>query len=152
MSGIIISVHYKKREELLEKTLLFIKNLKIDLSYSNMTLSAIIEKYANNEYYSPLSFLSDCFKKIADGGDIPDSWKVGVEKEKLYTKQEKEKLVNLGFFLGSVGLDGQLNMLELYENYFAAFYGKAHENKEKYSKTAIITGTFLGFGVFVLAV
>lgn len=152
MLGIAISLHFKKREEILEKTLLFIKNIKTDLSYSNLPLGAIIEKYAKNEYFSSPDFLSLCLNKIKDEEDIPDAWKESVEAEKLFSKREKEKLISLGMFLGSSGLDEQLNMLELYENYFQDFYSKAHENTQKYSKTAIITGTFLGFGIFVLAV
>ena len=152
MTGTRISLYYKKRETVTEQTLLLIKNIELDLSYQCLPLMRIIEKYASMPTYSALDFLPLCIRKAESGKDIPVCWKESVEQSRIYTEFEKEKLIGLGSFLGTVDTQGQLNILALYENYFASFYSKAKENTERYSKTALITSIIMGFGVFVLIV
>ena len=60
LSGVTVSSHLKKRKELLEAVLAFLGSLKIEFRYSALPLERIAEKYAKEENYRSLSFLSQC--------------------------------------------------------------------------------------------
>ncbi len=150
LSGVTVSSHLKKRKELLEAVLAFLGSLKIEFRYSALPLERIAEKYAKEENYRSLSFLSQCLSEIQDGADFPFAWKRAVENERLFSPSEKAKLSQLGSLLGTSDAQQQVNMLCIYEEYFRTYYENSSETYNKFSKPAIFTGIFMGLSLFVL--
>lgn len=150
LTGIAVSSRLKKRKELLEAIVSFIGCLKIDFSYSVLPLERIAEKYAKEENFRSLSFLSQCFAEIQNGADFPLAWEAAIQNTHLLSLSEKAKLSGLGSLLGTSSAEQQVNMLCMYEEYFKAYYKTSAETFDKFSKPAIFTGIFMGFALFVL--
>lgn len=152
ISGIRISMRLKERAALLEKTLLFINSMKLDFEYSALSLDLIIQKYAFDELYFPMRFLKICYEEMQNGTDFPIAWKNSLMCPSLYNEEEKSKLLALGEILGTSNCQAQMNILNFYTVYFENFNIKAKKNSEKYGETSILTGIFLGIGLFVLLI
>lgn len=142
----------KKRAQLLENTKLFIDCMKLDFEYSALSLESIIQKYANDEIYSQLSFLKVCEDEMKKGTDFPIAWKNALATSSLYTKEETGKLMTLGGVLGTSDCNAQINILSIYSDYFEKFRKSSEMMAEKYGETAVFAGVFLGFGMFILLI
>lgn len=151
-TGMMISLHLKKREALLERILLLLCSMKIDFGYSVLPLERIIEKYAVQEAFKSVGFLKSCFVKMQDGEDFPFAWKESVESSELLSGDEKSKLLGLGSELGTSEAKEQINLICIYEDYMKNYLKKANEACEKYCKASIILGLFSGFAAFILLV
>ncbi len=142
----------KKREEVLDSVLNFIRTMKLDFEYSALPLESIIYAHFSEDSGKNFNFLKNCFWFLQSGKDFPVAWKSAVENETYLSKKEKAKLLTLGSFLGQSSLRQQLEILSVYEEYFKSFHLKAKEQSEKYCKTAVIVGAFSGFGAFIFLI
>ena len=74
----------------------------------------------------------------------------GKSEKKLWLK--KQKLKSLSGLLGTSDINGQKNMLTLYNSYFSAYYEKASKEYEKYGKMCVTLSAVMGMGIFILLV
>ena len=148
--GIHLSTRLKKRKILLEKTLLFLKTMKTDFSYTSVSVPSLIKKYSEEGLYQELSFLKDCADYMNKDMDFPLSWGKGVSENQYFSREEKNKLTAFGNVIGTSDLKSQLNIIEIYCGYFNELYLNANKKYEKNSEVLILTFTFIGVGLFVL--
>ena len=150
-TGMKMSALLKRRVSLLEETLSFLVNLKIELLYRCDTVQNILIKLSAISLCSNLDYISFCCDELRNGNDFPSSWKKALNKSNLpYNREEKAKLVSLSDFLGTTDIDSQNTMLTLYKEYFNAFYEKALQKEKKYSRLYSTAGFVSGLGVFIM--
>ena len=96
-----------------------------------------------------LSFL-DRFSAADRYADFHGEWKKGISSFIYYKSEEKEKLLQLGSFLGTTDMSGQLSAIALHLAFFEVFHKNAVADYEKYGKISTLLGVFFGASVFIL--
>lgn len=151
MIGLSFALRLDSRVSLLEKTVLFIEGIKIEMQYTHSSLPLIIQKFACQETFEQIQFIKACGEKIKNKEDFPTAWETSVKENIcIYKNEEIDKLLSLGLILGTSNLDGQLSMLSMYSNYFSIFLNESKNQKDKYANIAVSLGVFIGLGLFVL--
>lgn len=150
--GISSSLRLKRRASLLEATVILLEGIKMEMEYTQCPLDEIICKYAGVKPYSSINFIKECYHLLENGEDFPTAWSNSVKLSSLYMSQEKEKLLQLGMLLGTSDSTGQVNMLEMYIEYFKQFLQKARKKSDSYSGVSVYIGVFCGFGMFILLI
>lgn len=148
--SVIISLRLQKRAEILDKTYLLLTEIKMLLEYSRPPLYELIARMAEKDCYRGL-FIFECREEMKEGTDFPVAWTDAVGKRSLYKKEEKEKLIQLGSFLGTCDLESQLTVLQMYMITFDEFRKEARYKKQKYAATTIFVGVFCALGLFVMS-
>ncbi len=123
----------------------------IHIEYTHSSLTDLIFLLVKSDIYKELSFLYECKKLIEHGTDFPIAWVSSIENSRLlYTKAEKEKLIQLSQVLGASDVKGQINILSVHSKFFESFLIKAQETKNKYSSLIVLCFCFFGCLIFVL--
>lgn len=152
LAGLKTSTLLKKRVNLLENTVSFLLNFKIELQYRGDTLYVLLRKISELSVSKKLDYIKQCCENLEAGLDFPEAWKKAVKESSApYTAEEKIKLISLAEHLGTTDVDSQSTILALYGEYFTAYLKKAHEVNEKYSKLCSALGFVSGFGFFIMA-
>ncbi len=150
LSGMKASLFLKKRVVLLENTFLFIKALKLEIEYKNETIFKILKL---SPYRKRLSFIEYCCNELVKDVSFSSAWKNGILKSREnFSADEKEKLINLGYLLGSSDLKTQSEILNLYCEYFKNFKEKAEDLNRKYGNTVFLLGILFGLAIFIMII
>lgn len=151
-AGIYISTLLKKRSEYLEKTVLLIECLILEIEYSSETLYEIIKCFSLRNEFKCLDYLLNCNSLIEEGVEYPNAWSDSVSKSKFFNKNEKEKMLQLGRILGSSNMQTQKRKMKIYLEYFNNFLFVSKKAEEKYASVFLYSGTLLGFGLFIIII
>ena len=111
-AGIWFSKRLKERECFMSSVILLIKELTVQIKYTNSEIGSMLKAASQNEAYQNLLFVSSC-TDIGENGDFHPLWNDGVKKQPYLTSADRELLFALGERLGETDLDGQLSFLEL---------------------------------------
>ena len=148
--GILISKKYQSRvKELKEmKSFLAIFATKIKLTYE--PIPQIFEELGNKEN----SNISYIFKKASRKmKEMPagDAWLQALEMQNTELKKEDiEVLKGLSNLLGKVDLEGQINEIELVDNFLDSQIKKAEEESKKSTKMYKTLGITVGLAMVII--
>lgn len=151
IAGVYFSKRLKERENILAAAVLLIRELSVQIRYTNSEMGEMLKSAAQNESYKKLLFVTSC-EKTDEKGDFHRYWKEGTARQPYLTTKDKELILSLGDKLGSTDLDGQLSFLEMTEEIFKERQNQAfadYRNKGKvYRSVGILCG--LALGIIVL--
>lgn len=151
--GVISSTKLKTHITILEKTLIMLEEMKIQLNYLNVPIFDLLTNLSEKEYLKGLFYLKECHSDLEQGIDFPRAWKNSIENAShLYKTDEKERLLQLGCNLGASSTENQLNILDLQIVYFTEFLENAKNQSEKYGSTITALGVLSGCMVFILVI
>lgn len=148
--GMSLYSRLKKRKAFLGEILLFLSDVKIEIEYISLPLCEVLKKIQYSGICSNLGFIGDCLCKIDEGEDFCSAWNESVNLSQLpMKKEEREKLAELGSFLGASDLNGQVSMLSLFYETFSAYCKRADEDFEKHGKTCVTVSVIMAVGIFI---
>ena len=149
-AGIWFSGRLKERERFMSSVILLIKELTVQIKYTNTEIGAMLKSASQNEAYQNLLFVTSC-TDISENGDFHPLWNNGVKKQPYLTPADRELLLALGDRLGETDLDGQLSFLELTCEMLKKQQQEASENYRKkgrmYRSVGFLCGLALGIMV-----
>ena len=148
-----VSLRLKKRVSLLEETVSFIVNLRLELQFRADNLYSLLSSLSALASCRSLGFITESKEKLKTDDSFSSVWRETVKGSALpYRADEKEKLISMADFLGTSDKETQSELLNLYEKYFMTFLKKAEIENEKYSKLCVMLGFVSGMGVFIMVV
>jgi len=150
-AGIYFSRQLKERERIMTAAILLIKELEVQIRYTNAEIGDMLRNSADNEAYQKLLFVTEC-RKIEEKGNFHNIWSEGVKRQAYITERDRELLIALGERLGETDAEGQLSFLEMTEEMIKGQQQQAesdYKNKGKmYRSVGILCG--LAMGIMVL--
>ena len=150
-TGVWFSKRLKERERFMSSVILLIKELTVQIRYTNTEIGVILKTASQNEAYQNLLFIAAC-ANISENGDFHPLWNDGVKKQPYLTPADRELLFALGDRLGETDLDGQLSFLELTCEMLKKQQQEASENYRKKGRMYRSVGFLCGLaaGIMVL--
>lgn len=149
-AGIWFSKRLKERERFISSVILLIKELTVQIKYTNTEIGVMLKAASQNEAYQNLLFVTSC-ADISENGDFHPLWNDGVKKQPFLTPADRELLFALGDRLGETDLDGQLSFLELTCELLKKQQQEAAENYRQkgrmYRSVGLLCGLALGIMV-----
>ncbi len=155
-SGFYFSKKLKEREERLCSVLMLVKELSVQIRYTNAKIGDMLKSASQNSAYGKLSFVTEC-ALLNENEDFHRVWSEGVKKQPFLDQRDRELLLSLGEHLGETDSEGQLSFLEMTESMLS----EQREEKKRYvsfrraslrscggdnSALIIERGTFYGCG------
>lgn len=148
-----MSARLKKRVSLLEETVSFLVNLRLELQFRSDNIYSLLLTLSELTACKNLVFISESLKRMKTDNSFSVVWKETVQNSFLpYKDEEREKLMSIADFLGTSDKETQGVLLRLYEEYFVVFLKKAERENEKYSKLSVMLGFASGLAVFIMVV
>ena len=144
-----MSLLLKKRVDVLDETVLFLNSLMGEIEFSRMNITDIIFSFSSGEAMKNLSYLNEIHHSD-DQYDFHGQWKSSLSSFAYYKSSEKNKMLQLGDFLGTTDMCDQINIIRLYLSFFEKFRSNAVSEYEKYGKISSLLGLFTGASVFIL--
>lgn len=150
--GILISKKYLNRVKDLKemKNALNMFSTKIKFTYEPIpqTFKEISQKTKPN--------ISNIFKNVCEKMNTQNAgkaWEEALEESNTnMTKEDIEVLKNLSNLLGKVDIEGQVNEVELVENFLDTQIELAEEEKQKYVKMYKTLGITIGLAVVIILI
>ncbi len=135
----------------MDETIIFLNTLCAEIEFSKMSILKILSYFTKEASMKSLCFLND----FSDG-DVPENfhsvWKHSINTFPYYKSEEKEKMLQLGSFLGTTDVENQLKTIRLYLFFFESYRDNAVNEYEKYGKISALFGLFIGASVFLLLI
>lgn len=113
-AGLYFSFRLKEREKVMSAVMLLIKELSVQIRYTNSEIGEMLRAAARNEAYERLLFVVLC-SDMDSGENFHEKWNEGVNNQPYLTVRDREVLTALGDRLGETDCDGQLSFLEMTE-------------------------------------
>ena len=135
----------------MSSVILLIKELTVQIKYTNSEIGSMLKHASQNEAYQNLIFVTSC-AGIGETGDFHPLWNDGVKKQPYLTPTDRELLFALGDRLGETDLEGQLSFLELTCEMLKKQQTEAAENYRKKGRMYRSVGILCGIaaGIMVL--
>lgn len=148
-----MSALLKKRVLILEETVCFIVNLKLELMYKADNLLTLLSGISGISICKNLEYINLCCDGLRKGDPFNNVWKSAISENRLpYKVEEKTKLISLGEFLGASDKESQAEILSLYEELFTVFLKRAQLENEKYSKIYVMLGFLTGMCILIMVI
>ena len=150
-SGFYFSKKLKEREERLCSVLMLVKELSVQIRYTNAKIGDMLKSASQNSAYGKLSFVTEC-ALLNENEDVHRVWSEGVKKQPFLDQRDRELLLSLGEHLGETDSEGQLSFLEMTESMLSEQREEARENYGKKSGMYRSVGLLCGLaaGIIVL--
>lgn len=148
-TGIWLSKRLKERERFMSSVILLIKELTVQIKYTNSEIGFMLKNASQNEAYQNLLFVTAC-AHLSENGDFHFLWNDGVKKQPYLTSADRELLFVLGDRLGGTDLDGQLSFLELSCEMLKKQQQEAAENYRKKGRMYRSVGLLCGLAVGII--
>ena len=150
--GILISKKYSNRvQELKEfKSALIILKTKIRYTYDPIPeIFFDIAKNLNSNISNVFSIAANKMDILAAG----DAWNLAIKFEMLNINDEDRMVLrNLSKLLGKTDLEGQINQIDITENYLEEQIKKAETQREKSEKMYRTLGMIIGLTIVIVLV
>ena len=138
ISGLYFSKRLKERENMLSALILLIKELSVQIRYTNSEIGEMLAAAAQNQSYKKLLFV--------------EKWEEGAIRQSYLTAKDRDLILSLGDKLGSTDLEGQLTFLEMTEEIFKERQKQAfavyRDKGRVYRSVGVLCG--LAAGIIVL--
>ncbi len=116
-AGFSFSTSIRRKITRLETEKKLTEDISTLIRYRSLTLREIISQIAESPGYAETEFI-----KYASSADryIPfaESWKSGIEKDRILSNTERDILEKMGYELGTTDAEGQMAVLNIYRNQF----------------------------------
>ncbi len=150
--GILISKKYLNRvkdlKEIKNALNIFIAKIKFTYEPIPQTFNEISQKVKPN--------IANIFKEASkkmENENAGKAWEKALEESNTsMTKEDVEILKKLGNLLGKVDIEGQVNEVELVENFLDTQIELAEEEKQKYVKMYKTLGVTIGLAVVIILI
>lgn len=149
LAGMKISLLLKKHLTVLEETIGFLNSLIAEIQFSKKGIPEILLILSSAPSMQNLTFLKS-FSDSREFTDLREAWLNSISSFSGYKSDEKEKMLQLGTFLGTTDTDNQISTIKLYLAYFSEYRDRARSYYEKNGKLSSLLGMFIGASVFVL--
>lgn len=113
LCGMFFSIQLREREKTMSFVLLLIKEITVQIRYTNSEIGDILRSAAQSTELKRLYFLEGC-REIEPNTDFHEIWNSGVKKQPYLNTRDRELLIGLGDRLGQTDTEGQLSFLEMY--------------------------------------
>ena len=147
--GLFFSLRLKEREKTMSSVLLLIKELTVQIRYTNTEIGDILTSAANNVEFNGLYFVCEC-SKLNEKGNFHFLWKEGVKKQPFLEAKDRELLNTLGDNLGQTDTEGQLSFLEMYEELIKKNLEQAAKDYADKGKMYRSVGLLCGLAVGIM--
>ena len=152
--GKFLSQKYSLRLEELEKIYNLLNILKTKLKFTYEPLPEIFEEIAENEKNN----IGEIFKKAKEKmyeNTASQAWEITInetEKENKtnLSKSDMQILKSLSKLLGQTDLEGQINQIEITQNFLQTQIKEAVNEKQKNEKLYSRLGTTIGLAIIII--
>lgn len=150
----IIGIKYSKKFENRYKNLKEIKNMlnifKTKIKYTYEPLPEIFNQISKNTYEEVGEIFfkaSEKMKKI----NAQDAWRKSIDESNIeISKEDKNVLKGMSKLLGKTNIEGQINEIELTENFLNKQIEDAEKEKNKNVKLYKTLGITIGLAIVIL--
>lgn len=149
MMGMKISSLLKKRITVLEETVYLLNSLISEIEFSGIDIVKILSSLSAGASVKSLQYLNK-FTDFEMYGDFHKEWYSSVASFPYYKSEEKDKMLQLGSYLGTTDTKSQIATIRLYFTYFENYRDSAVKEYEKYGRVSSLFGLFTGASVFIL--
>lgn len=149
--SVSVSLKMKKRARVLEATYYMLSEIKLSLAYSCLPTDELVSQLSRKDCYAQ-TFICECKTKLDNGSDFPDAWSESVLHANIFRPDEKQKLLQLGGYLGTSDLERQVSVIDMYLISFDEYRKEAQTKSKKYADTIIYVGVFCALGLFVMMI
>lgn len=142
-----------KRIDLIEKIILLIRNLKIQIEYSKLPLVELFDNALKQGDFKELRFITNTVKEIKNGEQFYPAFKRETEqfmKSSALRKNDVDLLNSFAFQLGNTDLSGQIQNCEAYIELFTQLADSLKQKAQGKIKLYNSLGLFAGFLSFVI--
>ena len=150
--GILISKKYSNRVQELKEFKSALNIFKTKIRYTYDPIPEIFLEIAKNLN----SNISNVFSIAANKMDIlaaGDAWNLAIKFEMLNINDEDRMVLkNLSKLLGKTDLEGQINQIDITENYLEEQIRKAETQREKSEKMYRTLGMIIGLTIVIVLV
>lgn len=147
--GMKLSSSLKRHLTVLEETVVLFNSLVTEIEFSKAEITKILGRFSDEPSMKTLSFLRG-FKETGDYDDFHALWSEAVSAFPYYKREEKEKMLQLGTFLGTTDVNNQMSMIRLYLNCFGEYRERARSEYEKQGRIYSLLGLFIGASAYIL--
>ena len=150
--GVLYSKKYKSREEELKEFKRALNIFKTKIKYTYEPIPDIFSEIATNFSGN----ISNVFRKSSEemiNNNAGESWKIAIDN--VYTnlnKEDKDVLKSLSKQLGKTDIDGQVNEIELTDNFLDLQIEKAGKERQKNEKLYKSLGLVIGIGFVIVLI
>ena len=151
LAGMNIATLLKKRVAIIDETIIFMDSLIAEIGFEKITLPQILHRLSEDALIGNLYYL----KAFNDGSEYIDfnhRWCENIKSFPYYKNYEKDKLIQLGNFLGTTDADSQINTIKIYLSFFENYRKNAMNEFDRFGKTSPLFGLFAGAAAFILLV
>lgn len=134
---------------MLEKIYLLLCEMKLTMEYACLPMYELICVLSAKGCYEG-TFIIPCKELLDKGQEFPDAWRISVRNDAYLSAPEKDRLLQLGGFLGTSDLKSQVSVIDMYIISFDEYKKEAVLKSRKYAGTVIYTGVFCALGLFVM--
>ncbi len=134
---------------MLDETILLLNSVMAEIQFSKADIVKIISEISFESAVKNLSFLEN-LSDIPVYEDFRSAWQKSINLFPYYKREEKERLLQLGSFLGTTDVDSQIDTLKLYLSFFEVYRFNSQNEYEKYGKASSLFGFFIGASIFIL--
>ncbi len=134
---------------MIEQTIVFLNSLTAEIEFSKVSIIKILAAFSAEPSFKNLLFLNS-FSGFTDYDDFHSLWTESISSFAYYKSEEKEKMLQLGAYLGTTDVKNQINTIKLYKTFFENYRNNALSEYDKYGKVSTLFGLFTGASVFIL--
>jgi len=149
--GMKASLSLKRHVTVLDETVVFLRSLVSEIEFTKSGINIILARFSAESTMKSLVFLKN-FTDAECYSDFHGLWRKSIGGFPYYKSREKEKMLQLGSFLGTTDVTGQTEMINLYISYFSEYRSKAKEEYESRGKMYSLLGLFTGAAVYILLI
>ena len=145
------SFRIRRRARILETTYMMLNEMKLTFEYACLPMYETVSRLNEKSSYSE-TFIPECKRLLDSGTDFPAAWSASVSTAKGLSRDEKQKLLQLGGLLGTSDLGSQLSVMDMYIRSFDEYRKEARLVSKKYADTCLYAGLFCALGIFVMLI
>lgn len=146
-AGKCYSVLLIRRIRELERSILLIRQIEMQLGFFQTPAAEIILSLAGHPELSTLKYLHTCAERIEQGTPFPTAWQEAVEQESgrsALNRQDLELLLSFGSGLGTTDLSGQKKLCAMHEQMLEEQLNAARKQYQSKGKLGTVLGTAAG--------
>lgn len=149
LCGMFFSVQLREREKTMLSVLLLVKEITVQIRYTNSEIGDILRNAAHSEELKRLSFLMGCCE-MEPNTDFHKIWNDGVKKQPYINARDRELLIGLGDKMGQTDTEGQISFLEMYTEMIKVRLEQAKKDYSDKGKLYRSLGLLCGLAVGIM--
>lgn len=152
-AGKYYSVQLMRRIKALERTILFIRQVELQLDFSQSPVPEIVRLLTDNPELGSLRYLCACVSSIKEGIPFPQAWQESVldkSRDDALNREDAELLLSFGRGLGTTDLSGQKKLCLMHGQILEDRLENARRQYQNKGKLGTVLGTAAGAVAVIL--